>query len=54
MKEEDYKEAYIKQCTCGAYIFAICQPKTAFNLLVVIQYQDPSINNTKALNLRLK
>jgi hypothetical protein len=34
----DFRQSYVKQRACGAYIASICQPEAIFNLLVAAQH----------------
>jgi hypothetical protein len=51
---EDYKKVYVEQRARGAYIAMICQPEATFDLSVAAQHQDPTEEDTKALNQRLQ
>ncbi len=48
-----YKKAYIEQRARGAYLTTIYQPEATFDLSVAAQHQDPTEEDTKALNRRL-
>ncbi|OBR02159.1 Aurora kinase 2 splicing [Colletotrichum higginsianum IMI 349063] len=50
----DAKQKYVEQRARGAYIASICQPEACFDLSSAAQHQDPSIDDYKNLNRRLK
>jgi hypothetical protein len=50
----DFQKAYIQQRARGAYIASICQPEATFDLSIAAQHQEPSADDTKLLNKRLK
>ena len=52
--KEGYKKAYREQRARAAYLATICQPEATFDLSVAAQHQDPTEDDVKALNLRLK
>ena len=51
---KDYKQAYMEQRARGAYSATIYQPEAAFDLSVAAQHQDPTVEEIKALNTRLR
>ena len=53
-KSESFKQAYVEQRACGAYIATICQPEAAFDLSVAAQHQEPTHLEVKALNKQLE
>jgi hypothetical protein len=53
-KEEDYAQRYLEQRARGAYLASICQPEATFDLSVAAQAQQPTEEDCKALNKRLK
>ncbi|KAF2025958.1 hypothetical protein EK21DRAFT_103538 [Setomelanomma holmii] len=50
----DRAQQYTEQRACGAYIASTCQPEASFDLSVAAQAQQPSDEDIKALNKRLK
>ncbi|KAF5503979.1 hypothetical protein CGCF413_v004518 [Colletotrichum fructicola] len=48
------KQQYVEQRARGAYIASICQPEACFDLSAAAQHQDPSPEDIKNLNRRLK
>ncbi|OXV09105.1 hypothetical protein Egran_03132, partial [Elaphomyces granulatus] len=54
VKKAPFREAYVAQRARGAYIATVCQPEAAFDLSVAAQSQNPSDDDAKALNKRLK
>jgi hypothetical protein len=53
-KSDDRQDQYREQRARGAYIATICQPEALFDLSVAAQHQQPSDEDIKALNKRLK
>jgi hypothetical protein len=53
-KSHDFKQTYLEQRARGAYIATICQPEATFDLSIAAQTRDPSEEDVKALNKRLK
>jgi len=54
IKSHDCAQQYIEQRARGAYIASTCQPEASFDLSVAAQAQQPSDEDIKALNKRLK
>jgi hypothetical protein len=50
----DAKQQYVEQRARGAYIASICQPEACFDLLSAAQHQDPTPDDVKALNRRIR
>lgn len=48
------KQSYMQQRARGAYIASICQPEATFDLSVAAQHHDPTPEEVKLLNKRLK
>jgi len=53
-KSDTRTEEYREQRARGAYLATTCQPEASFDLSVTAQYQEPSDEEIKALNKRLK
>jgi hypothetical protein len=53
-ESEHRTNEYREQRARGAYVSAICQPEAAFDLSIAAQAQDPSYEDIKKLNKRLK
>ncbi|CAE7221040.1 hypothetical protein PTTW11_11373 [Pyrenophora teres f. teres] len=54
IKAYDRAQQYTEQRARGAYIASTCQPEASFDLSVAAQAQQPSDEDIKALNKRLK
>jgi hypothetical protein len=54
IKAHDRAQQYMEQRARGAYIASTCQPEASFDLSVAAQAQQPSEEDIKALNKRLK
>jgi len=54
IKSPDRAQQYMEQRARGAYIASTCQPEASFDLSVAAQAQQPSDEDIKALNKRLK
>ncbi|KAF7565969.1 hypothetical protein PtrM4_054030 [Pyrenophora tritici-repentis] len=54
VKAPDRAQQYTEQRARGAYIASTCQPEASFDLSVAAQAQQPSDEDIKALNKRLK
>jgi hypothetical protein len=54
IKSDTRTEEYREQRARGAYLATICQPEASFDLSVAAQYQEPSDEEIKVLNKRLK
>jgi hypothetical protein len=54
IKASDRAQQYMEQRARGAYIASTCQPEASFDLSVAAQAQQPSDEDIKALNKRLK
>jgi hypothetical protein len=50
----DARQQYIEQRARGAYIASICQPEACFDLSSAAQHQDPTQEDIKALNSRIR
>jgi hypothetical protein len=48
------KQQYVEQRARGAYIASICQPEACFDLSSAAQHQDPTPDDIKALNRRIR
>ena len=54
IKSDTRTEEYREQRARGAYLATTCQPEASFDLSVAAQHQEPSDEEIKALNKRLK
>jgi hypothetical protein len=54
IKAHDRAQQYMEQRARGAYIASTCQPEASFDLSVAAQAQQPSDEDIRALNKRLK
>ena len=54
IRSPDRAQQYTEQRARGAYIASTCQPEASFDLSVAAQAQQPSDEDIKALNKRLK
>jgi hypothetical protein len=54
IRSPDRAQQYMEQRARGAYIASTCQPEASFDLSVAAQAQQPSDEDIKALNKRLK
>jgi hypothetical protein len=54
IRSPDRAQQYTEQRARGAYISPTCQPEASFDLSVAAQAQQPSDEDIKALNKRLK
>jgi hypothetical protein len=54
IRSHDRAQQYMEQRARGAYIASTCQPEASFDLSVAAQAQQPSDEDIKALNKRLK
>jgi len=52
--DDNRQEQYREQRARGAYVATICQPEAVFDLSVAAQHQEPTDDDIKALNKRLK
>ena len=53
-KSDTRTEEYREQRARKAYLATTCQPEASFDLSIAAQYQEPSDEEIKALNKRLK
>jgi hypothetical protein len=51
---DELQNQYREQRARGAYIATICQPEALFDLSIAAQHQEPSYEDVKALNKRIK
>jgi hypothetical protein len=53
-RKPTYGQDYMEQRARGAYIATIYQPEASFDLLIIVQHQDPQPDDVLALNRRIK
>jgi len=54
VKSPNARQQYVEQRARGAYIASICQPEACFDLSSAAQHQEPTEEDIKALNKRIK